>query len=254
MAYKNISNFTKIIDREDFTFISDKKNISSVADYIKNINTRLTTHDMALFITQYKNYLDLFANWINTKNLADLHEGYTLCVLELNRYIKLAKDYNRVNISRGMTRKFVKNFYLGLNFILNGLRAAFDPLNITKFQFSADQLKKYVLDKKEGLQRTHSFNTSGSHGSFNKLATFNKNEVLQVIRLIVRYPEIRQIKGWKDLGMGGTIIRILMKSYLGRKDKIYFMYNLKEKLPRNGPYRKTLTGGYDAHKGEFKAA
>lgn len=256
MSHKKLINFKEIIDREDFTFISNHENIIVTQTYLKKIIFNEPVYNIEIaFIQKYKDQLDVFANWINIDLSKDLREGYNSCNQELKRYLQLINDKKRVEISSSMTRKWSKNFTNGLNKILRGIRAAFDPAVMNNFAFTDTQLCRYILDKKEGLAKKFAFNKYGSaYSSAKKIWSLNSNELKALIKQLVNLTEMRTENSWVDLGKGKTIIRVLTKPVFGRKDKVYFIYTMAEHIKKNGPYRKILTEGYEKHKHEFEAA
>ncbi len=242
MSYKELVNFKDIINRNDFSYISDLFNIDAVTEIMKNItlpSLSVSTSKNTLQI--YLNNLTLFYNSFGGNNIPDLKEGFQIAAKQIESMLNILDSSDRFSIGSGMKNKFVKTFLYGLNKILGGLRLAFDPNYIGKTKLVTGQIAKYVLDKKEGLGKVYAFNSFGKHSPAEKLFTFTKDQLSFTIKLLTRRLPIRKYGGWTDLGAGRDPIRILLQKKNFSRDKVYFLYNMAEHIPRGGPYHRTLT-------------
>lgn len=234
MGYKNLRNFQTILNRKDFSYISDHKKIKDVEEIIL---CRISNPDgiesiHIKFLEEFLENLTLFYDSITGHNILGIKRGYLIVFKELQRCIELfsEQEFKRKSISREYCKKFNKTFLYGLSKLLDGIRAAFDPDILSSTKIDREQFIRYILDKVEGLGKKFLFNKTGRHAFVNKISVLNMPELIVTSRLLVRPSgnQVRTFNGWRDLGLGHAPVRILSEHRCLRKDKIYFLYRLNE--------------------------
>lgn len=235
VSYKDLKNFKVVFNREDFSFISDEKNIETVAQIIQyNINfPDGNEKNYREILTRFLQSFISFYQWTNCKNVLALTEGYAVIQAELMRVINLFQESEekRKSISKNYLRKFKDNFLNGYVVFLVGVRTLFDPEYAPSTSLNKEQIIRYILDNREGLGKKFLFNTAGNHAFANKVIMLNRQELLVVLRLLVRPSanQMRTYNGWIDLGINASPVRLLLTSpkYYGRK-KVYYVFKVNE--------------------------
>ena len=235
MRYPPLTNFTSIFDREDFTFISDTKNLN----FLKPLILYAVNHpqrkeeDKILLIQAYQENLDSFYNGIG-----DIHlkEGYFLCSNALFHVSKLFKEIpeKRIEMPPQHFKKIYKEFVVGLKKLLDGIRIAFDPDFISENTINIGrenqgQIARYILDPVEGYGRKFIFNNTKSKYSFARhifdlgVDKLSKSWLTNTLHTL-RNGKVRE----KLLGftcLGDSLVRIHLDSKkLLEKQKIYSIY------------------------------
>lgn len=228
-SFTDLENFQNIFEREDYNYISNNKNIAEVSYIIRNI--RYIEHSNIKKLIIYLNQLESFYDWIGYQSIKPLEDVYYPLRDLLIRVIDIIKDNKKEIVSSGYLRKIKKNFEYSLINFLRTIRIVFaTPEYITVSNITSLQLRKFILDKVEGVGSLYSYNKMGVYSFVNTIARLNKIELAVTIRLLLRPSanQIRKINGWTDLGIKGTAVRILLKREFLGKDKIYFLYRLSD--------------------------
>jgi len=254
MKYKKLINFNIILNREDFTFISNKdtiKNISQIVQHCINFPDGEEQNHIK-YITYYLNNLTSFCSWIGDN--PEIKKGYLICQLELERTIGLLDEApdKREAISRGNIRTFKNNFLDGLNLIYESIKDIFNhPKDLNLTSITREQILKFFFDKKEGLGSRFSYNKVGRFAIANKLSDLNKEELIFTEKLLVERPEA-QVRtsniGWITYGSGRSLIRIVTKRK--EQNNLYFLF--KNTDAEKDDYTRHL--GLQPNNVEFKAA
>ncbi|MBI4016712.1 MAG: hypothetical protein HY363_03390 [Candidatus Aenigmarchaeota archaeon] len=236
MAYAELANFRKIINRPDFDYVSDKNNIKAIENIILykiaspdgNENVYIET------INKFSDTLMNFCVWMKGKgwNLQtnfDFDAGCAKTVQELQRTANLLRETpdRRKHISMSNVKKFLDFFFLGLAKIYKGIKISFDQDILGLTNIKEDQIIRYFLDKVEGLGKMFAFNTSGTNAAARKIPALNKLELITAERLL-RKPSDNQVRtfgGWRDIGARGTLVRILQEP---GTNKIYYVFKIAE--------------------------
>ncbi len=232
MSYRNLSNFSSILNRTDFDYISSLRKIEHLSKIILfDLSTipDSTAKVFASFFEDYLSNLDSFCNWVGSQG--DVQYGHRVVDGELRRIVALLNEpiSKRMDISNRYRSKFNKFFLMGLNKIEQGLRAAFDPDIVSHTNISTGQIVNFFLDKTIGLGRMFQFNDSGNFSFVNVLHTLDSAELALTERLLLRPnpAQIRTYFGWQDRGIGDTRVRVLMKP--GRVPIVGFLYRNNDK-------------------------
>lgn len=230
MSYKKLQNLRYIFNRADYDYLSDNNKIKILRLRLEYNLYSPTSLDSVYKsdIKDYLNALESFCGWLNS---APITAGSAFCKEQLQEILKLFEQSTEVRIllaSRG--KKLFKNLCTGLSIILDGVRLSFDPNNIGSTNITEDQIIKYIQDGNEGLGRKYRFNTAGKYAFANKISQLSKQELIVTMRLLMRPSgnQIRTINKWKDLGIGGSIIRILVEPHTFKKDKAFYLFRLNE--------------------------
>lgn len=236
-SYKDLKKFKVIFDRDDFSFISDQRNIVAVSEiiqvHVRFLDGKEETYRQILI--RFLQNLVSFYQWLNCKEIIKINEGYTAIQTEVVRAVNLLQEpeVKRKSISKGYLRKFKDNFLNGLTVFLVGIRTLFDPEYTSSTGINREQIIKYILDNVEGLGKRFIFNIQGNHAFANKVTMLNRQELLIVLRLLVRPStnQIRTYNGWIDLGINASPVRILLTSpkMFGKK-KVYYVFKVNEHI------------------------
>ncbi|MBW2988275.1 hypothetical protein DRJ48_04025 [Candidatus Woesearchaeota archaeon] len=234
MYYKGLINFQIIFKRDDFNHISNPNIIEAIKQVISFclISPDKREKEHAAQLSVYIQYLTSFYNWIEGRNIPDIHHGYTVIVEVLKRCIWLFSlpEPKRTTISRGYAKKFSKTFQYGLARMLSGIRAAFDPDLVGHTRIERDQLIRYIFDNKEGLGRGFLFNMLGRFAFVKRVSQLPIQEIEVTERLLIRPSgnQIRRINGWLDLGVSGCPVRVLAVPSTFGRDRVYFLFRANE--------------------------
>jgi hypothetical protein len=236
MGYKNLKNFKTIFNRPDFDYVSDQGKIKNVVEIIRyrllapSAGAQYSAQELNVFVEN----LETFYESIVGRNIPDLQRGFSAAVEVLQTCIGIFKqpELKRANISRAYIRKFYKRFLHGLSVMLKGIRIAFDPDIISSTGIDSKQLKKYMLDNKEGLGRHFLFNNLGRNAFARRIKDDDIpiKELIVAERLLLR-PSANQVRtyhGWKDLGLNHAPVRILSQQRTFGKERVYFFYRSGE--------------------------
>ena len=237
MSYVKLELFAPIFDREDFSYISNLRNIKRISETLLYKIPYPDGNEKKLHIPlvqdYYNNFMS-FCGWIDADSVPDIRNGFFVCREELLRGVNLLgmEQSKRIVLQKGgYVKKFNKNFLYGLNRIYNGIKTAFDPKIKTKTNITNEQLIRFFLDKNVGLGRTYLFNTNGEHAFVNKLNGLSRKYLFIVLRLLIDPPvnRTRSVNGWFDVGQAESHIRILIKTtYFGfGKDEVAFLFLTK---------------------------
>lgn len=235
-SYKDLKKFKNIIDRNDFSFISDERNIEAVSQIIQSkINfPDGTEQNSQEIVTEFLINFRAFYQWIDCKKILALNEGYNAIETELVRALNLLREpeEKRKAISKGYVRKFRDNFLNGYRVFVIGIRTLFDSEYTASTGLQREQLVKYILNNVEGLGKKYEFNTRGNNAFANKLPALTRQELLVVLRLLLDpIPSQTQTTrlGWLKLGVGKTPIKIIgMAPRLLRRQRIYYVFKISE--------------------------
>lgn len=234
MSYKSLSKFKLIFDRDDFNFVSDEKNIEEIKTIIL-YRIREVSKEDELYIKILKNYLNNFNSFYGSvldKNIHKINKSFITLVDILQKCISLfsESELRRKSISTRYVAKFNKIFSLGLSKFADSLKILFDPNEISLSRISKNQIINYIFDNFEGLGKNFLFDKKGKHSFVNKISELNMQELLVTLRLLAKPSrnQIRIFNCWKDLGLGHSPVRILVKASKTKKDKIFFLYRLNE--------------------------
>ena len=241
MSYEKLKNFQVIFGREDFNYISDSNKIKEIKMIMENISKPFNDGQKLYYTDLLKKFSENLTSFYNQliphhkdteKNLGDIESSYSIIYEKVEQCIKVfdEPDSKREKISKGYCRKLSKSFLYGLTKLLKGVRIAFEFSNIYLTKINREQLIKYIPDKREGLGRRYLFNKMGKYSFMKRIENFQKEELIEVIRLLTNPAEkqIRKQGNWLDLGYGKDVIRILcVHSPIG-KDKVWFLFKTKE--------------------------
>lgn len=234
MTYKNLKNFQKIFSRADFNYVSEHVNIYEISELIL-LHASYPDgkeQDYIFKLESFLNNMASFINWINGKKIKNIENGYHFSEQILSQVLRILKqpDFKRTAISGAYLKKFNKVFLYGLSAILKGIRTAFNPDVVSSTRINEDQLRRYILDKIEGLGKKYLFNTTGRDAFVNKIGSLNRYQLIIVERLLFTLPssQLRKYNNWLDLGLGNTPVRILIRPRSLRKDEVYFLFMAKE--------------------------
>lgn len=256
MSYKKLKNFKEIINRADFNYISNEHNINRISEIISRLAVPDGKEDSYIsLLGQFLGNLDSFYIWINGKAVPDIKEGHSFCREQLERGISILRmrDLNkRRSISKGYIKKFNKMFLYGMSRILEGLRIAFDPNIVSSTSIEKGQLANYILDKVEGLGRKYLFNTAGPDSFVSGLSGLTKEEVVVTQRLLSTLPnsQVRRERGWIDVGIKNSPVRILIKPSTFGNDQVCFLFRNNDR--GKARYRAKLD--VPPKKAQFEAA
>ncbi|MBI2574500.1 hypothetical protein HYV82_01295 [Candidatus Woesearchaeota archaeon] len=226
MAYEKLSNFRGIFRRDDFDFISDISKVNEVCTQIRRISSMSDAEiNKALeLLNAYINKLHSFCIWLNT-TLPDVQQGFSIVSQALESAINFLarhEPWQRGMVPERQLSKVKKDFLSGLSVLLSGIRAAFDTDIVSSTGINEEQMRRYFLDKTEGLGARFRYNTKGRHAFAKKLGSLGKELLITAARLLIRPAgSVRTFNGWLDFGEGRSMLRILADS-TGRR--IYFLY------------------------------
>jgi hypothetical protein len=242
MQYKDLILFKDIINRNDFTYISETNQINTVISVIRLFNTEFT--GSRVIDKTFRKYIDSLTSFyfsIKGEMVPDIRIGYSICTSELERLINLRPNSDRLSIGRGRLRKMVGTFLSGLNKFTNGLYVLFEPRFIGLSKVTVGQVARFILDKEIGLGKKYIFNSYGGNSPANKFKVLTKKEIVGVVRVLSNKSEIRTLKnGWTCYGSGRTTVRLLGQKRKFARDRIYYVFTMDEHTQRKGPYNRTL--------------
>lgn len=232
VSWNKFVNFQRIFNRDDFNYISDLNNIVLVLDPIM-----IGIHDpkrdnigYSALVKDYLTNLQSFSSWIGGTEISELAQGFATCISVLSETLNILNQSAEKRILYENRRnKLIKIFEGSLSKIAKGLCVAFNPEIIPFTNIAAEQVCRYILDGKIGLGTKFKFNKRGNCAFAGKIYALNMQELLVVLRLLLRPGnQVRTFNKWKDLGAGGTVVRILVQPHWIRKDKVFFLYKANE--------------------------
>jgi len=240
MGYKNLRNFQTILNRKDFNYISDHKNIKDIEEIILYSISNPDGRE-SIYIKLLENFLENLTSFYDSivgHNIPDIKKGYLLVIEELQRCIKLFSEpeFKRKSISRGYCKKFNKTFLYGLNLIYTGLDESFKVdggVNLSTTYFV-----NYLIDSNIGLGSKYIFNQKVIDDI--KDNNFSKQVLQQFLSNLNNKHKVREAgKGWEKYGTGrGDGYRAYgTKKHVFQKARIYFL------IPNN-PKIKQRTDDY----------
>ena len=233
MAYKALRNFQQIFGRGDFNYVSGSAHIDEISEIIliklPNPDGNEESHiaKIGLFIRN----LNSFFGWLNKKFINEVNEGNNITQQILLQVTGLLKQpiEKRTAISGGYLRKFNKTFLYGLSRIMAGIKIAFRPDVVSATNIDANQLRRFILDKIEGLGNRYEFNKMGNNSVPEKLNKMGIQELIVAERLLLNPGKARTTRnGWIDFGQGKQIVRILVRPRALYKDQVCFLCRVSD--------------------------
>ncbi|MFW6024907.1 MAG: hypothetical protein ACOCRX_01050 [Candidatus Woesearchaeota archaeon] len=233
MSYKKLKNYRDVINRDDFSFISNQKRIVNISELIQ-YEIRNPIGKEKLFRSTFDNYKSNYSSFVNgfAKKIPDLFKSEKYITEIFNNIIAILDlDISkREKVSGNYYTKFNKLFFRSLNLLYQGIKASFDPEIVSETNITKSQLIRFFLNKNEGIRKDYSFNTIGKHSFMNKITTLNKNELIVVERYLMKPSELnlRKFNGWYDFGKEKSPIRILSTKHTLRRNKLYYLFKVSE--------------------------
>ncbi len=230
--YCQLQNFRAIFNRGDFNYIADAGIISRITRVVGSLtnpkeSNKTSAYELKIFL---KN-LDSFYDWLNS-GVGVFNKGHKAAEKALVTAIAIceAPPERRLKISRSYLRKLNRNFLYGLSKLVVGIRKSFGVDELAKTNINAVQIANYIISKDEGLAKKFLLNHIGNHGFVNKLDCMPKQELIVVMRLLLRPSanQVRTFNGWCDLGLGHAQVRILTQKHTFGKMRVYFLFRLSE--------------------------
>jgi len=245
MSYKKLAKFQTIINRGDFTYISNHRNMGQVIEIIMYHLNSPGRGDKGnqLMLKAYLDNLDSFGSWFSVDGIREIEHGWITARGELIRVIKLFDQelFKRKSISKGVLKRFTKHLTYGLSRLLSGIRAAFDPAIISNTKITTGQLAEFILNEKVGLGKKYIFNKHGRTSFIVKLPQLNRQELLATHRILHNPTghNIRSLKGWIDMGAGNFPVRLLVQKNVIGRSRVFFLYTNSDTDKR--AYRNQLS-------------
>ena len=240
MGYEDLEHFNSVIGKKEYEHISEPQRILSISSFIAK---KILVENPITLLQRYKENLLSFYTSFKGENVPDIEKGFNGVNLVIDSVLSMLDSGEFSFLSKEDAKKKAAEFITSLELILSGLRMAFEPRFKGTTKIDKKQMARFLLDKIEGLGKVYSFNSLGKNSPSKKFKKLTVPELWEVNRLLRSNVE-RDTKsnGWTAIGTESTPIRMLSSGKIFGKDKIFYVYNMREKLlGKKGHYLPTIT-------------